>query len=538
MNNLEDINISYPVSQLDNGTTVITAAQTFEWIEQHSAELLKSALEQSEGKTLSSVIPTDSTTTQTLTLDDIDNYANGLNSSKDNLITVNAIILRKIIEDAFIGQAVQSIIGNINTDHKVVYDSASLSDKDDKELATVRTEVDYFLKSVNIRQVIRDAISTTYAEGNAPMTVRFSNTEAPVIDLYPLTIAYPSEYRSGGRSVIEFDVKTLKDRINKTYKKSKKTKKAIYFENMKAEVKANYPAEVSKAYEAGEDYVRLDPAYSDCVKINDFGRRFGVSPLFRCLRPLIVLEQIETADVSDSKARAKKILFQKLRKEVLGPDGTRKGLDQAAYAHQQIMGAIQTQSVVYTAAPFVEDVAYVQIKNTTEQSISQQKLYTQKLLTGLGIEFTDPNSTVSAGSISIKQLIRTINAIGESLECVLNKFLKTWVTFKGHDIRFVPTIRVIDAEQLEMDMRMELARLIYTTFNGPLSTSLQLIGLDAEDELAKRKLENEQQYEEVFFPRKTAYTNGGESQSPGRPKGDDTNGRQAYDETYSKEARE
>lgn len=535
MSNLEEIEVRYQASTIDDNTVLVTSAATADWIAQRSEEILRSALEQTDGKPQSSVFLKDTTTSDELTLATIDALAIGLNSNRDNLLKANAIILQKILEDAFFGEAYQSIVANINSDYKVIYDSSAVTSKDTKKVEAVRAEVDAFLRDIKIRQLIRDVIAMAYAEGNVPLVLRMDNSHKPVVDILPLSVAYPSEYRRDGRSVLEFDVKALKDKINKTYKKSKKTKKAIFFENMKKDVEANYPADVYKAYVAGEDYVRLNPDYSDCVKFNDLGRRFGVSPLFRCLRPLLVLEQIENADVSDSKARAKKILFQKLRKEALGQDGNRKGLDLAAYAHQQGAAALQTSSAFYTAAPFVESLEYVQVKNTTEQAINQQKQYTQKLLTGLGIVFTDSQSSVSAGSIGVKQLVRTINAIGENLETVLNKFIETWIVFKGYEARFAPTIRVIDAEQLEMDMRQSMARFIYGTLNGSVTTAFAMLGLDAEDELAKRKMENDKGYDKIFFPRKTAYTNDGEENN-GRPKGEETD-RQVYDKTYNDNAR-
>ena len=528
---MDNIKVMVDASALDQDTVLVTAAQNEEWIEKRSAEIMRSALEQYGSVPQSSVIPGDVTTRDTISLALIDELADGLNSSKDNTLKVDAMLLQMILEDAYFGTAYQAIVSNINTDYKIVFGTDVLEDADCKELEQVRDEVDYFARSVDFKQLIRDVISRVYAEGTASLVMRCPENAAPVIDIVPLSIAYPSDYLCGGRSVVEFDMKQLKDKLNKTYKKSKKTRKAIYFENMKAEVKANYPPEVYKAFVDGEDYVKLDPAMSDCVKINDLGRRFGVSPLFRCLRPLVVLRQIEAADVSDSKARAKKILFQKMRKEILGSDGTRRGLDQTAFAHQQGVSALKTSSCFYTANPAVESLEYVQIKNTSEESVNQQKLYTQKLLTGLGITYSDPDSTVGSSNISLKQIIRLINSISENLESAINKFLATWVAQNGHDLKFVPTISIGDASALEPEMRKELASFAYTVLNLSRRTASELLDLDYEDERARRIAENEANDEDVFFPRKTSYTANGEN-TGGRPSGKETD-RQAYDETYS-----
>lgn len=532
---LDGIKVEFPVSVTDDGVTVVTAPDDVDWSEVRAAQILRSALENFDGKMQSSVIPNDTTNGDALTLARIDELAQGLNSNLDNLITVNAIILCKVLEDSYFGEAAQAVISNINSDYRLTYGCDRLTEEDAEELKTVQQEIDYWARCIQLPQLIRDAISRTYMEGNAPIVMRTEKGSAPVVEILSLQMAYPSEYRLGGRSVIEFDVKKLKDRLAKTYKKTKKNK-PVYYENIEADVKANFRAEVYKGYKDNESYVKLDPRYSDCVKVNDFGRRFGVSPLFRCLRPLVVLEQIEEADVSDTKARKKKILHQKTRKEILGPDGSRQGLDRTVYAHQQLMKALQTPSCVVTTPAWVEDLQYVQLKNVSEHTINQQKLYTQKMLTGLGITFTDVDATLGVANIGVAQLLKIVNSIGESLEGVLNKLMETYVVDNGHDAKFAPTIKVIDSEQLAADMRRELASFVYNTLNFSLETTCDIIGLDVQDEVVKRKKENEEGYDKIFFPRETAYTSS--SRPTGRPAGDDENGRQDYDKTYTKVARE
>lgn len=519
------------MNQVDANTKLITVADYNDWSAEREARILKSALETWADVPQSSVIPTDDRSNDDLTLAQIDQLAKDLNSNLDNLRRVNAYILQKILEDAFLGQAYESVVSNINTDYKLTYGVDRLTDDDNEELETVKKEIDYFNACVNIKQVIRDAMSRTYAEGNAPMVLRIPKDRMPVIEIYPLSIAYPSEYKAGGRSVLEFNLKELRDKLKKTYKKSKRTRKAIYFEDMLREVQNNYSTEIVVAYQNNEDYVRIDPRFGDCVKINDLGRRFGVSPLFRCLRPLIVLNQIEAADVSDSQARSKKILLQTMRKELLGSDGTRKAMDVAAYAHGQAAAALKTNMCLYTAIAPVEDLRYVQIKNQSEDSINQQKEYTKKLMTGLGIGFTDIDSTVGAANVSVSQLLKLVNAIGENLETVLNKFYTTWVVECGHDPRFAPTIRVIDAEQTAIDLRKELATFVYTTLGGSRKTAMEMLDLDYDDERSKRLAENTNNDDDVFYARETSYTVSGDN-TGGRPSGEATD-KQAYDEVYN-----
>lgn len=529
-----NIQVEYIAEQVDEDTVLVTAAENQQWVEDRAAAILKSELQEYSTEPLMSVIPKDDSSNSTLSLEYISQLASGLNSSKENLLTANALIWQNVIADAFLGRTFESVVANINTDYRLTYGLRRIADDEADELAKVKDEVDYFNECVNLRQLIRDCITRTYAEGNCPLVLRIVDGKMPVIDMYPLSIAYPSDYKIGGRSVIEFDLKAVKAKLQKTYKKTKK-RQAVYFENIDAEMKANYSPEIYNAYALGEDLVRLDYRYADCVKINDMGKKFGVSPLFRTLRPMIVLNQIEAADVSDSKARSKKIIFQKLRKEVMGPDGTRKGLDLALHAHQQAAQAIKTSFGLYTAIPAVESLEYVQAKTANEDAINQQKQYTKKLLTALGIGFTEVDATVGAVNISISQLMKTVNAIGENLETVLNKFYKTWVVDNGHDIKFAPTIRIIDSEQMEMSVRKELATFVYNILNCSRETALEIVGLDVDDEKQRRIYENSENYDEIFYPRQTAYT-ASDDDGPGRPKGELTE-EQVYDETYNKTSR-
>lgn len=536
---MDNIKIDYPVSELDENTTLITAPD-MDWAERRANEILRSALENYSYEPLSSVIPTDTTTSQKLTLAWIDEVASGLNSSKDNILTVNALILKYILEDGYLGRAYESVTSNVNTAYRLTYNENELAKENADELSQVKNEIDYFNNAVGLKQLIRDCIARVYAEGNCPLMYRYEKGKAPSIDLPPLSLVYPSDYTvAGGRqSVLEFDVSQLKARLQKTYKKTKKNKE-VYFKNIADEIHNNYPKEVEDAYKSGDNYVRLDPARNAIVKINDLGRKFGVSPLFRTLRPMIILSQIEEADVSDSKARSRKYIVQISRKEILGQNGERKALDQTAHAHQQAAAALKTTFGVYTPPAWIESLSYLQAKSQNEDSIQQMKQYTQKLLTALGIGFTDIGSTVGAAKISVSQLLKTVNAIGENLETVLNLFYRTWVADNGHDPKFAPTIRIIDAEQMEMDVKKDLAAFVYGTLNASLTTALDILDMDIDDEMAKRAKENADGIEEIFYPRKTAYTNGdnNDSNGTGRPASNQDEDKRDFDQEYTKDVR-
>lgn len=533
----EDFTVEYLASAVDEDTVVVTAAKSEDWIRDHEAQILRSALENYPTQGQSSVLPSDDTTSQTLTLEYIEQLASGLQSSVDNVRTANSIILTKVNSEGYLAEAYASIMRNINTDFKLSYGEFEEDENRAKELKQVKDAINFFNRSIDIKKLIRDAISGTYLEGNYVMYLRLDKGVKPEVSVYPLSICYPSSYLHSGEPVLEFSIKNLKDKLRKSYKKTRKNK-AVYFENLDKEVKANFPAEIYKGYRDNENEIRLDPKYTGIVRINNMGRMLGVSPLFACLKPLIVLENIQAADVSDSKARKKKIIFQQLSEKLLGNDGQRKGLSEASHAHAQLMAALSTSSSVYSGAPFVVDVRYVTPKATSEDTINVQKAYERKLLTSLGISYTDVSATVGAGKLGLSQVLRVIDNIGQSLQSCIEHFYEAYLEDNGMDPMMRPDIRILDAEQLDFSVRKELAEFAFNILNCSHETAMNIVGMSEKDERAKRIAENENHLEDIYFPRKTAYTSGGD-EGAGRPSGTgDDEAKMEYDQQYTENTRE
>ena len=78
-----------------------------------------------------------------------------------------------------------------------------------------------------------------------------------------------------------------------------------------------------------------------------------------------------------------------------------------------------------------------------------------------------------------------------------------------------------------------------------METALSILGLDVNDEKAKRIKENDEALHETFFPRSTAFTSSGRGEvappenKGGRPKSKNVEniGKQQYDEQYNKNER-
>lgn len=529
----DDFEVSLSATRIDNDTTVVTGFMTAEEIQKNEAKILSAAMQKYEGSKQYSVHTNDSTNSNTLTIDYIDELANGIHTNLKNLIAANQLLVKYVDEDGSMGYTYSVIRANTPTNYTLVYDNKLLSEQGEEKVAEIKSLINQFNKDVKIKRLIRESISTAYLEGNVPVVLRITKN-GYAVDFLPLDIAYPSGYKFNGDPILEVDVNALKTKLQKTYKKTRKNK-AIYFENIAKEIEANFNKEILDAYRANEQYARIDANYGDCITINSLGRKFGLSPLFRALRSLVVLNNIELADVSDSKARSKKIIFQKLRKELLGQNGERKGLAEQALAHEALTQALKTNLCAYTAPAFVESLEFVSSKANNDDASKQLSQYMTKYLQALGIDFIDTEVGNYAGvNVSITQIIRQINCIKSEVERVLNKFYATLLSSKGIDPNLAPTIQIEDAESMELSMRIDLAKFVYGTLNASRETSFKLAGLNLNDEKLKRESELDEGLDDIFTPRKTAYTTGDDDNSSGRPQSNDDKNKQKFDQNYNK----
>lgn len=488
------------------------------------------------------------------TLEDLNLIAANINTNQNTLLTANQYILQSILLDAYMGRAYEIIYANINTEYRLTYPELS-EDYTEEDLEKVKTEIENFNKFINIEKNIKEPIMGVFREGNYSMFLRLvrdgENIVSALIDHYPLKVCYPSNYLVDGDTILEFNIAEMKARIKSNYPKTRKGRKEIYFEKVSNEIKANYPEEVYQGFVDKESIVRLDDRYSAYMKINDMGFKYGVSPFFKALKALVVLNNIEAADVADSKTRSKKIIFQKLRKELLGNNGEKKGFAEMAYAHQAAAAALKTNFCLYTAPAFVEDLSYVIDKSTNDATADSIKTYTSKLLTALGIGFADSElSSYSIANISVDQLMRTINAIARQLERIYNKFYQVYLEELRLPKALAPEISICDSEMMEWNLKKEFAQFAYSTLNVSRDTAFRMVGLDVKDEQQKREVENAEHLDAVFSPRPTAYNSSvtvdneqsnldadGEEIRRGRPKSSDDIGKQAFDEEYSKGVR-
>lgn len=519
------------ISETDDDTTVMTS------IEEISERWILEAMNRYDvNKRIVSVHLNDSSgQTQRLTPELIDNLARNPQNDLKKILAINDMAREYVNKDDIIGKVVETIGSNVNTSHRL--DNNLIKDAG-RNTKIKHDEAKRLIKGVNdaikLKSLIRRSITTTYTEGTWISFLRH-NGESYVLDIYPLGVCEISDYEINGEPQVMFNINELKTRLAKTYKKDRKNK-ALFFQKIDDEIRANYPPEVYKAFKAKEAYAKLDIRYSGVLRIGEQNRKYGLTPIFRAFKALSLLEAFDSSDMINAKARGKKFIHQKLRKEVLGIDYSKKGFEEMSFAHANFMGAWQQPTVVVTTPASVEDITYVEPK---VEMINKDKYNSarSRVLTTLGISFLMDSNTqsVSAANISLAQLLKTINMIAEQLETVLEKWYRQILIDKGIDVEYMPHITVLDSEQLEADMKRELSSFLFSTLGASYESSYAILGMSAKDEALKRKDEEKAGYAKIFAPHATAYTRSSkDDKKVGNPKDSTNPNKEEYDDEYNK----
>lgn len=354
----------------------------------------------------------DSSTAQTLTTSTISSLGQDAQSNLDSIQQINAIIRQYANTDDLIGMVVQSIQNNINTSIRKSYRNFNGMRNKSNTLKNAQNILNDFDNQVRIEQFVRDAIITAYMEGNYASVLR-NNAENWQIDWLPLNIIENSGYEDNGNPTLLINIDNLKTALNKTMLK-KKNGQYLFFKDTQSEVDATFPPEVGAAMRGKETYAVLDTGFTTMIRVNNYGRRYGLSPIFRALSSVLMLEAYRTADEATAKSRSKKIIHQIMRKECLGPSGDRRAFEEMAYSHSQLMQAWKNSTVIVTSNPAVEKIVYVE-PDVEETSAEKVNLYRNKVLSSLGVAFlaADRSQTAATANINLSQLMKCINSISE-----------------------------------------------------------------------------------------------------------------------------
>lgn len=469
------------------------------------------------------------------TIDMLDRLADDAQNDIYKILQINSIVAKRINMDDIIGKVVESIYVNVNDEFRLSYKPPTGRNKT-KKFEDAKKLISTFNEQVDARGLIRGKTASAYCQGNVILCLRGNSETGWCIDHYPLGVAIISPFTVGGEHIVLIDMNELKDRLVRSGFKFRNGKN-MFFPTVEEELKANYPPEVYEAYKARNPYAKLNVARTYIIQIGQLNGLYGITPIFRALSSSLILQSFYKSDELNSKARCKKILLQILRAPSNALPNAGLDIQGQAYAHKEIIKAYRQQgSVVYTAPNNVEKVEYVEPKSDMV-NIDTVAFHLNREMSTLGIGFLSmesQNQSVSTAKISLEQLMKTINSITRQIERALKKFYRQVLIDSGFDPEYAPDVTILDSEYLEFELRKELAQTLYTMFNGSLRTSLELLGIDLDDEAERRRKEKDDGIEELFAPRLTAYTNGGQKDdSPGgRPKGEE-NDKQVYDENYN-----
>ncbi len=474
-------------------------------------------------------------------IDDIDTLA--LNSQADikKIIQINNIIRFFINKNDILGKVYEAIETNVNPEIQLIYND--ISDEDKEVIETVGKIISEFNEKIDIDKLIVDSIPMAYLEGNYIFYLRKDSKKSKYqIDYYPLGVAEIADYNEGGEPYVWININELTSRLNKIYRKNKKNQ-PYFYKDINEEIKATYPSEVYKAYENREQYAKLDIQNSGVIRINNLKRKYGLSPIFKSLKPVIRLENIELSDDKNTLVRGKKIIFQKLAKELIMSDKNTTNInwyDAQAKAHTDLMLSLSASGTsVYTGLPWTEEVKYIEptLERTNVQNKNQLR---NEIMTSVGISYLSVDKgSFGAAQVSITELMKLINKISLQLEKILYKFYQGVLIDNGIDIKYCPKVKVIDSEKLSAELSMQLARMLYSELNASLKSVYSVLGYDIETEAKQRKEENELGYDKIFKPRMTAFTNNGDNgaDTGGKPKSNKDKTRQEYDDDYNQNVR-
>lgn len=531
-----DVIIASPV---DDDTVVVTGSDFNERIQSEVERKLQSALLEYDptNKRYSAFLNEQSSNADNLTMERYYQLSEGAQSDLRKILEINDFVRFFVNSSDVIGIVMEMLDIHVNPDIRLSYSASERLVKDRKQklnqLTKAKSLIEIFNKQVRLTKLLRTELPLSYLEANRVLYLRTVNDNY-VIDTYPLSIVEIADYSINGHPAVLLNTKELINRLKKTIKKNRGGK-AIFFENIEQELAANYPPEVLAGHKANEPYVLLDPNRCRVVRINNLGRRYGLSPFWKAIPHVLLLSELDDANRANGRKKRKLLVFQKLREK----ERDQRGFEDMAYSHQQLCASFATKrdAILYTGAPAVEDVKVV---DTDADMVDEKVLnrYYSRILTALGVSFLNNESgmAVSTANMSIEILMNNVDRLGEAYEEVFEHYYKIVLEENGLPVELAPAMTILDSELLSDQMRRDFAKMLHMNFGASRSTTFEMLGLNLEDERAKREQENADGLNEIFLPYATSNTyspsNDGENEV-GRPLGDPGD-KQDYDTEYNK----
>lgn len=471
-----------------------------------------------------------------VSLSELDSLSQIPQMSHDKTQRIIDLIHTFVNKNDLLGIAVDSIENNVNAKYRLSY-NRKMTKSQEKTLEKAKEIIRDFNKQINLSSVIAKSVGVTFLDGTYVQYLRGNSEEGYFVDNYPLTICEILPIEEGGRSLAQLNIDKLKSQSLAYWGGGKRFKKGAS-EAFEKKLQDGYPKEVYEAYLEKKKAALLECEKTGVTRINNQRMIYGLSPIFRAIYAVVMLDSFENSDKSTADARSKKILVQYLNKEIMGENYERARVEEQIYAHKTLTSAWKQRTVVLTPPPTVREIAYVEPKAELIP-IETVQLYRGKIMTTLGISFLNDagSKSLTAANISVKQLIKTINRITRQLEPIIEGWYKLVLKEHGISEHFVPRVSIADAEEMDFALRQELASLLHNTFNCSMETTLDLLGIDIEDEKNRRKKENEDGLDTIFKPYQSIYTNAGDNteNKGGRPQSNDDEDKQGYDKERNEE---
>jgi len=521
------------INQIDQDTFLITAYQ-------NEKKSLEQAIYDYTNKSnlRSTYFNENSVGVANFKIEDIDRLALNAQSSLTNIKQINNIVRYFVNKNDILGKVYEAIETNVNSEYLLTH--PYYKDEDKEIYEKVDELIKDFNEKINLERLITDSIPMTYLEGNYPIYLRKDKDGLNYqVDYYPLGICEVADYDVNGEPYLLINIRELESRLRKIYNKNKKNK-ALFYENMDEEIRDTYPKEVYEAYKNKEQFAILNIENSGIIRINNLKRKYGLSPIYKALKSAIRLENIELSDDKNTLVRGKKIIFQKLIKELVTHSKDMPNITWSsaqAKAHVDLMSSLSMSGVsVFTGTPWTESITYIEPK-LEQTNVQIKNKYREDIMTSVGIAYLISNKGgYGSAQLSIGELMKMINKISEQLEQIIRKWYKGLLASNGIDPVYCPKIKVIDSEKLSMELSMQLARSLNTELNASLETVYSILGLDIKTEARKRMQEKELGYDVIFAPRMTAFTNSGsDSDDAGRPADSKDLDRKDVDKNYNKD---
>ena len=437
--------------------------------------------------------------------------AQGTQNHIHKVLEVNSLIKYYANKNDLVGIVIGTIENNVNTNYKISFPKLPDNIKKKNKLKDkVDTILSNFIDNVDLKLQIRKEGMLTFTEGTYFTYLRSNSDGTYGISTYPLGLVHFTDYIIDGEPLLYMDMIELKSRLAITQAKYKTIKSSFinFSDNIEDEIQKNYPPEIYEAYKNNYKWAILDPKRTGVHRINELNGIYGVSPIFKALNALLMLETIDNIDRENILVSSKKIFYQKTRKELMGNDGQKtKNFAELKFAQDELVKAMGQKVVIYTSPAYVEDLQIKEPKaELTEHSVILR--YKNQVLNSLGISFLSNESKSSFNSVqvSVDELLKTVNKIVYQFENTLNKYLKVICKENGIDSAYIPVISIEKSELLSDDAKLKFVELIYSKLGFSYKSVCELLGMDYNTEVERRKEENDNDVDKIFSPHLTSFT--------------------------------